>query len=331
MRHLILAAAALASTPALAVDVLIIHGTTNNATYHQDVQAYLVGSGLFGAVDLWSGDVSTPTLGNLAQYDAVLLMSDTPWVDATLMGDRLAGYVDNGGGVVDSIFSYTQHTAGLFRDRAYSPITAYSAYGTALTLGVIAAGSPLMSGVSTFADFTFHDDDAQVTPGATSIAAYSNGAALEAAWVPSGAGTVVALNFYPPSSRLRADFWDFNTDGERIVANALLGAASGGLPATFNTQASGSCPGAASLTVHNATANGNVVVVSGTAGASTIPAGVCAGTALPIANPRVRAQGVANSVGAYGLPIPALGRAACGARYVVVDMTTCAVAGSTLP
>lgn len=331
MRHVVLAVAALASSPALAVDVLVIHGTTNSPMYHQEVQAYLVASGLFTAVDVWAGDVSIPTPADLVQYDAVLLMPDSGWADPNIMGDRLAAYVDNSGGVVETVFSPTQHTRGRFSRSGYSPILYTNAYGNPNALGAVQPGSPLLNGVGSFTDPRYHDDSARVAPGADRIAAYANGSALEAAWVPSGAGSVVSLNMYPPSNVHGPDFWDVNTDGARLVANALLGAANGGFSATFNTQAAGACPGPAQVWAHNATAGGPLAIVSGTAGASTIPAGRCAGTRLPIANPRVRAQGVADAVGVFSLFIPSVQAGACGARFVAVDLTTCAVAAATLP
>jgi hypothetical protein len=42
-------------------------------------------------------------------------------------------------------------------------------------------------------------------------------------------GRVAALNFYPPSSNVRSDFWQSSTDGGLLMANALLWAA-GGIP-----------------------------------------------------------------------------------------------------
>ena len=53
--------------------------------------------------------------------------------------------------------------------------------------------------------------------------------------------------------------------------------------------------------------------------------------ALPIANPRLRVQGVADAVGTFALPIRQLPQGVCGGRYVAIDLTTCAVATATLP
>jgi len=106
----------------------------------------------------------------------------------------------------------------------YMPLTiGLWAAGTRLTLGAVALpGNPLMEGVSSFdgGSASYHAICSLVT-GSTLVASYSNGVPLIAFHSLASRSNVVGLNFNPVSDVLRSDLWDKNTDGARIMANAI--------------------------------------------------------------------------------------------------------------
>jgi hypothetical protein len=72
--------------------------------------------------------------------------------------------------------------------------------------------------VSVFNGGTSNYRSTSIAPvaGATLVANYSDDVPLVAY-----KGSVVALNFYPPSSDARSDFWVSSTDGAKLLVNAL--------------------------------------------------------------------------------------------------------------
>ena len=85
---------------------------------------------------------------------------------------------------------------------------------------------------------------------------------------------------------------------------------------------SGACPGPVSFTVDQATANSPVALLFGAAGSATKPSGLCAGTTVAIAQPRLAAMLTADGAGhaalAANLPV-----GACGRTVQAVDVATC--------
>ena len=78
-------------------------------------------------------------------------------------------------------------------------------------------GNPLLAGVSSFdgGSSSFRNPTG-LAAGATQVAHWSDGTPLVAF-----KGRVVGLNFFPPSSDVRSDFWKSSTDGVRLMTNAL--------------------------------------------------------------------------------------------------------------
>ena len=205
----------------------------NNAQFPSfvpDVISKLESSQLFESVDELSALSSVPTLDQLNQYDAVLVCPVTSWTDRVTMGTNLAAYVDAGGGVVLSVFSFARINAG--QDglllgggwtSAYQCIpTSNMVFGTNATLGTVAVPThPIMIGVETFDGFqrSWRPGTTSVSPGATLVASWSDGKPLVAVGPKSNR---VDLGFYARSSD-----GDFNggyvssTDGLKLMANAL--------------------------------------------------------------------------------------------------------------
>ena len=78
--------------------VLVVCG--EYLAYCADVRSTLLGPGAFATVDTFDANHGTPTAELLAAYHAVLVYSVYPFSDPALLGDCLAAYPDQGGGVV---------------------------------------------------------------------------------------------------------------------------------------------------------------------------------------------------------------------------------------
>lgn len=210
---------------AMAQDVAVL-GSPNSDSWNDDVVAKITAAGSFDSVTGINVKAMTPTLNELSAYDAVLVYSDAGFSDADALGDVLADYVDAGGGVTVATFAFWNsgiNIGGRLVSDGYLPFTqASQASPGGLTLVPIIVGHPLLNGVSSFNGGTasFHNTVLSIANGATLVAEWSNGEPLVGALTPS-TGTVVGLNFYPPSSDARSDFWVASTDGAVLMVNAL--------------------------------------------------------------------------------------------------------------
>ncbi|MBI2516092.1 MAG: PEP-CTERM sorting domain-containing protein [Opitutae bacterium] len=219
----LLLAAFLATQPLRAQTVLVLFGSSSS-TYGNDVVTKLQGSGLYpGGVTL-AGN-ATPTLAQLQQYNAVLVFTDSGgFVDPIAVGNVLADYVDAGGGVVEAVFSNGSISiTGRWQTGGYTAFTSGGqASGTTLTLGTVYDSlSPLLTGVTTFSGGTSsYYSTGSLRSGAIRVADWSNGVPLVAI-SPGFNGRIVSLNFFPPSSDIRSDFWDSSTNGLRLMTNSL--------------------------------------------------------------------------------------------------------------
>jgi hypothetical protein len=201
-----------------------------DGSYNADVVAKVEGTGLFDSVSFFDARNSTPTLGELLEFDAVLVYSDGSFQDNAAMGDVLADYVDQGRTVAIATFAFWDPEdqvgiSGRLATDGYLPFSQGSqSQPGGLTLVAIDPNHPLLAGVSSFNGGTssFHNANIAFEPDAEQVASWSNGEPLIGALSQPNGGMVVGLNFYPPSSDIRNDFWDADTDGDLIMANALL-------------------------------------------------------------------------------------------------------------
>ena len=209
------------------VAIVAAAGTTPADTRFTDPQAKLMGTGLFNSVAIINAGTTTPTLAQLQAFDAVITWSNLNYQDATALGNVMADYVDSGGGVVVAVFANaTTATArvlgGRWETGGYEIIDAPGASTTgAASLGnILVPGHPIMQGVNTFAGGTssFRPSTTAVTAGSTRVAEWSYGRTLVATGVSPRRAD---LGFYPPSNAVSATWWDQNTDGARLMANAL--------------------------------------------------------------------------------------------------------------
>jgi hypothetical protein len=204
-------------------NILIVH----SSTYAWDVPDKLASSGQFGTVSLLDARATTPTLAALREYDAVLVFSDAPFLDPATLGNNLADYSDDGGGVVSAAFSISSAYPITGRwTSGYSCIVPNSVVAPLVPASLDFASitdqyHPILLGVGSFSggSRSFHMSQNNVVPGATIVAKWTDGSVLAAVGPLAGRAD---LNFYPPSANARSDFWDPATDGVKLMANALL-------------------------------------------------------------------------------------------------------------
>jgi hypothetical protein len=204
----------------------------------QDVKAKLQSEGLIDVtvIDVTSGSTSppppTPTLSQLLQYDVVFTWSNYGYVDSVALGNVLADYADQGGGVVQGVFSFntsaTMRPDGRWRSQAYGAFTTGSfASSFALTLAPVLPDHPILAGVTSFGGGTasYHHSGVLMQGCGELIAQWSNGQPLVAARLGPVAGKIVGLNFYPASADVHVSYWPVSTKGAALMANALRYAA----------------------------------------------------------------------------------------------------------
>ena len=200
-----------------------------SSPYATDVVDKLKATHRFVRIDsLGSGcsPAATPSLATFEHYRAVFVFSDCSFSDPVALGDVLADYVDAGGRVVVATFAFLAPGNGVGMDGrlsrdGYLPLTQGSqTSGTEMHLVVDQKSSPLLRGVVAFdgGRSSYHNYPVSLTTGAHLVAHWSGDGAPLVAFK----GNVVALNFYPPSSDARPDFWSASTDGVTLMVNALL-------------------------------------------------------------------------------------------------------------
>jgi hypothetical protein len=335
MRWLAVPLTLLFSAPALATDVLLVYAVPSQG-YAIDVVSKLTATGRFGAVDPWNGAVSTPTVQDLANYDAVMLMPDTTYFDATGLGNNLATYVDNGGGVVDTLFSVNfsaLYVSGRWFSDGYRPFDGNTQGNLNGTLVPDLAGHPLLNRVNSygFRNSGYYGPNVVLSPGGELVASWSNGVPLLATAQKPNSGVVVGINSYMVSTDAAPFGWDTASDGTALMANALLYAANGGGGA-FSASAGGTCPGTVVVNVNHAGPRANIALATGNPrGNFTLPGGACAGLQLPISAPTLRGTFRADAGGTLTRSFVG-GGAVCGATVVAVDLDTCTASNAaTLP
>ena len=202
----------------------------SDATWNADVTNKIFAAGAIPRVDFISavsGD-PVPTLTQLRSYQSVLVYSDFPFNNNIAMGNVLADYIDQGGGVALATFAFYSGAGPGIQGRlvsgAYLPFTTGTqSSGTTQTLVADLPSHPLLDGVASFNGGTssFHNSPIAITAGSTLVAHWSNGQPLVGAR-DMAPGRIAGLNFFPPSNNARSDFWLATTDGGRLMSDALL-------------------------------------------------------------------------------------------------------------
>ncbi|MBS0190836.1 MAG: hypothetical protein U0573_02950 [Phycisphaerales bacterium] len=204
---------------------VLIAGAESNAVAITDVQNKVRGTGLVGITDTFNLAFGTPTLDQLRKYDAVLAWSGRAPGNPSAVGNVLADYVDAGGGVVTAMsaqltsWSFTGRWTGAYQLLgASSPSTAGSA-----SLGTVFDSShPIMSGVSSFngGSVALRVTGPPFSPGSFVIANWNDDRPLVV--VSPKFANRADLNFYPVSSTVSSVLWQVGTNGDKLLANALI-------------------------------------------------------------------------------------------------------------
>jgi hypothetical protein len=227
--------AASAPSASASLPKVAIYNAGGTVGTNADVVAKLTATGMFSQVDdlspldcnpfdPYNGLDATPSLATLQEYAAILVYSNCSFNDPVALGDVLADYVDAGGTVVVAAFSFWEVSAeiglyGRLLTDGYLPLTlgTQGVWGD-LFLVPDLPDDPLLAGVTSFngGPMSLRNSGISLTPGATLVAHWSDGTPLVAY-----KGNVVALNFFPRSSDSYWALWDAQTDGARLMANAL--------------------------------------------------------------------------------------------------------------
>jgi hypothetical protein len=215
-----------------AMNPTLIEGVSS-ANQLTDVRDTLTGTGAFTVIDTFDarnasdGGAGTPSAALLAGYDAVLVFSTTLFEDAGLLGDRLAAYHDQGGGIVVAA------GANFVNERLRG---AYGAVANGYALMDYATGwyadssdglgekaepeSPLLRDVASLisTSWSFHSTASVVAGRGVVVAKWRGGHPLVLRGT-RGNRTLVELNFWPISSRIFPTLWQ--GDGGPLLRNAL--------------------------------------------------------------------------------------------------------------
>ena len=177
-----------------------------------------------GRIDSFDITVTTPVLGLVSAYDAVLTYDETSPNSPTALGDVVANYNDLGYGVVQSTFSNSTiyGLAGRWASQGYNPLAYTGLRYVNDTLGVVEnPSSPVMTAVASFNNGSSgYSDSTAITPGSQKICDYTAGVPLAAEKKVSNR-QVVGLNFLPGSSDVLGGAWVSSTDGALLISNAL--------------------------------------------------------------------------------------------------------------
>lgn len=224
---ILVASAALASN-AFALNIGIVP-TTGMGTA-ANVQSDLLGTGLFANVDLLSGLESQATLSG---YDAILAYQNQTG-DHAAIGDNLAQYVNNGGGLVAATFLWqnqglSSYTWGALESGGYLPFGSYLGNYSSSSLGTYNALHPIMAGpLSVSAIDGYYRDLVTLSGDATLVASWADGNPF----VAVDSSGVVGIALFPDDT-----YGTLSGDYMNLFGNALYYAANGQQPSVPDTGA----------------------------------------------------------------------------------------------
>ena len=212
-----------------------IIGPSESATWYSDVISKITSA----KNTLYPGKTLTITQNNNSAYvgsdlttsnfDCVLIWSDGSYSNTSL-GTNLNSYITAGGGFVICVFANASVALPITFSYTNTPTVfpGNQNAGGGLTLGTYTSSDPLMLGVTSFNIGTagYGANGLTLQSGATTVAQYSNGNILVAKKT-IGTARTVSLNFFPPSSTVRSDFWSSSTNGGELMCNAIIWAGKG--------------------------------------------------------------------------------------------------------
>ena len=226
---LALGASLACASSAYAQDFAVL-GASSQSTAVDNVAASLTASGRMpGTLTTFDAGATTPTLSQLQQYSAVIVFTDDlPFADPISLGEALADYQDAGGGVVlaGNVFVPGFDLGGRYHDGTYSVLSwnGRVTQGSEQKLEFVQPSDTTVRFVVRVygGEQSPHDEGLSVVNNGTLIGEWTDKAPFVVRRFSLARGNVVALNFNPVSDTLRAGYWRDFTDGEQLLASALL-------------------------------------------------------------------------------------------------------------
>ncbi len=215
--------------------VLVICAVDPSSGQCANVRSTLLSTTAFSTVDVFLamsagyGGSGTPTASQLAAYHAVVVLSFWGFEDPVLLGDRLAAYHDQGGGVVLTFATNLYGGIGpTMLEGAYAaPGNGYALLNYAAAQGgykspsgslgdVLEPLSPLMAGVTSLSAEVALHGAAPPIAGRSVVVARWRGGGNEPLVLRGTRGnrTLVELNFWPVSG-------GWTGDGAALLRNAV--------------------------------------------------------------------------------------------------------------
>ncbi len=185
------------------------------------------------------GQLGQASIEAMRDFDAVMVWSNNGLDDeqARIAGDALAAYVDEGGCVIEAVFS--QFSAGFdiegrWRAENYALVAATGddVYSGGTMGQILEADHPIMDGITAVGTNNFRTGNTNVLPGAQLIASYTDGQILVATREDKP-GRVVWLGFYPGQPQQLQEQWRTLTSQALDWCAVRSGANAGG-PYTFD-------------------------------------------------------------------------------------------------
>lgn len=207
------------------IDVLIL-----KSQYSYDgltrIQDSLLSYSDINSVSVFDLETGTPSLADLQNYDAVLVIVNTSPADPVALGEVLADYSDAGGGVVLSAFTFSRYPPGMegrIMDADYAPLTGDTNQIQSIpaTMYHVISSHPILEGVSSIS---------------SQIRAYTTlaaGADLVAYWSTAqnfiaARRNIVCINMFLGETYINSgDGQTLTGDFGRVVRNSLVYAAIG--------------------------------------------------------------------------------------------------------
>ncbi len=170
----------------------------------------------------FSGDIASVSAAELAAHDVVVVWTNRLVEPnaSNLLGNRLADFVDQGGGVVEMVFTQFEpnpDVRGRWRTQNYACVASVARTGifTAGSLGDVAVPShPIMQGVQSLEVGSNRTGETTLLPDANLIASYDDGQILVATREDKP-GRVAWLGIYP------GDRNQLQGDWQRMLSQAI--------------------------------------------------------------------------------------------------------------
>ncbi|MBI4184382.1 MAG: tandem-95 repeat protein, partial [Proteobacteria bacterium] len=247
---------------------IAVYGASDGTFGAGNVASDLAALGIFGSVTVLNGSES---LATLQQYDSILAYQNG-WSDSASIGNRLADYVDAGGGLVTATFIWQNEDAaylgwswGRLETDGYMPFENYQGNYFSVSLGSYDSGHPIMSGPLTITSIGgYYHDVVDLSSDAQLVASWNTGSPFVA--VDGGSG-VVGITLFPNDA-----YGTLSGDYMQLFGNALAFVSGGG---AYTDEDTAVTIAAADLLANDSDPDASdVLSISAVSATSTLGAGV---------------------------------------------------------